>query len=135
MQYNSPMNCENYIMLQSRDYNSEYCLASNYSSRGVFLSFMPQNFQPPPPPLSSLSFVPLSVQHFKGPNILCLRAFCSPTLAQNIRFNTASHFGHLLYDIYDILCPASKYRDYCPILGTFKLQVLTLASFTLFLAP
>ena len=45
----------------------------------------------PPVPLSSLSFGPLSTEHFKGPNMLCLRPFCPLPLLQpqNIGFNPA----------------------------------------------
>ena len=103
----STLNC-----ITSTHYNEHYCLASNYS-RGAFLSCL-KIFSPPSLVPFSLSFVSLSGQHFKGPNMSCLQAFCPP-LPQNIGFNpVASYFGHLLYDIYDIFCPASKYLNICP---------------------
>ena len=79
--------------ITSTDYNGHYCLASNYRSRESFFLLCLKIFSTsnPPVPLSSLSFVPLSAEHFKGPKVLCLRPFCPLPLlqSQNIRFNPA----------------------------------------------
>ena len=103
----STLNC-----ITSTHYNRHYCLASNYS-RGAFLSCL-KNSAPLSPSLYPSSLYPASTS--KDPTLCVFRLFVQPCLPQNIGFNpAASYFGHLLYDIYDIFCPVSKFQDICSL--------------------